>query len=58
MRLQDDSRQKFTVIWNTHDAELQAARFVAWQQKQRQLQAIVDLAIGLQACVVVILCAL
>ena len=49
MRLQDDSRQKFAVIGCAHDAELQAARFVAWQQKQRQLQAIVDLAVGLQA---------
>ena len=49
MRLQDDSRQKFTVIWNTHDAELQTARFVAREQKQRQLQTIVGLAVGLQA---------
>lgn len=55
VRLQDDSRQKFTVIWNTHDAELQAARVIAWQQKQRQLQTVVDFTIGLQACVVVIL---
>ena len=55
MRLQDDSRQKFTVIWNTHDAELQAARVIARQQKQRQLQAVVDLTVGLQARVVVIL---
>ena len=29
--------------------ELQAARVIARQQKQRQLQAIVDLAVGLQA---------
>ena len=49
MRLQDDPRQKFTVIWNTYDAELQAACAIARQQKQRQLQAIVDLAVGLQA---------
>lgn len=49
MRLQDDSRQKFAVIGYTHDTELQAARFIAGQQKQRQLQAIVNLAVGLQA---------
>ena len=55
MRLQDDSRQKFAVIWNTHDAELQAARVVARQQKERQLQAVVDLAVGLQARVLLLL---
>ena len=55
MRLQDDFRQKFTVIWNTHDAELQAPCVIARQQKQRQLQAIVDLSVGLQARVLVLL---
>ena len=55
MRLQDDFGQKFAVIGNTQDAELQAARVIAWQQKQRQLQTVVDFTIGLQACVVVIL---
>ena len=49
MRLQDDSRQKFAVIGYAQNAELQAARVIARQQKQRQLQAIVDLAVGLQA---------
>ena len=55
MRLQDDSRQKFTVIWNTHDTELQAACSIARQQKQRQLQAVIDFTIGLQARVLVLL---
>ena len=49
MRLQDDSRQKFAVIGGAHDTELQAACAIAGQQKQRQLQAIVDLAVSLQA---------
>ena len=49
MRLQDDSRQKFAVVGYTHDTELQTACTIARQQKQRQLQAIVDLAVGLQA---------
>ena len=58
MRLQDDSRQKFAVIGYAQNAELQAARVIARHQKERQLQAIVDLAVGLQARVVVILCAI
>ena len=49
MRLQDDPRQKFAVTGDAQDAELQTARFIARQQKQRQLQAIVDFTIGLQA---------
>ena len=49
MRLQDDPRQKFAVIGYAEDAELQAARVIARQQKQRQLQAIIDLSVGLQA---------
>ena len=55
MRLQDDSRQKFAVIGGAHDTELQAACAIAWQQKQRQLQAIVDLAVGLQARILLLL---
>ena len=55
MRLQDDSRQKFAVIGNTQDAELQAACSIARQQKQRQLQAVIDLAVGLQARILLLL---
>ena len=55
MRLQDDFGQKFAVIGYAQNAELQTACSIAWQQKQRQLQAIVDLAVGLQARVLVLL---
>ena len=55
MRLQDDSRQKFAVIGYAQNAELQTARAIARQQKQRQLQAIVDLAVGLQARILLLL---
>ena len=55
MRLQDDFGQKFAVIGYAHDTKLQTARFIARQQEQRQLQAIVDLAVGLQARVLVLL---
>ena len=55
MRLQDDSRQKFAVIGYAQNAELQAARVIARHQKERQLQAIVDLAVGLQARILLLL---
>ena len=55
MRLQDDSRQKFAVVGNAQDTELQAACAIARQQKQRQLQAVIDFTIGLQARVLVLL---
>ena len=55
MRLQDDSRQKFAVVGNAQDTELQAACAIARQQKQRQLQAIVDLSVGLQARILLLL---
>ena len=55
MRLQDDSRQKFAVIGYAHDTKLQTARFIARQQEQRQLQAVVDLAVGLQARILLLL---
>ena len=55
MRLQDDSRQKFAVIGYAQNAELQTACAIAWQQKERPLQAVVDLSVGLQARILLLL---